>query len=346
MDPRWGTFYALAMPRFARVLLFNTLLAAVLLAAEVASRVLAPTPLPSPLVAGQLEGWVGKREHHATLVWRMTPRVDDEGRAVINEFGFRGPLPGPKRAQELRILSLGESTTAGLRLPLGETYSAVLERALGARTGRRVTVVNAGTGGYSLAQGVAVARLYTDRLEPDLILTYFGYNDFLPRQFRAERDAAAPEDGLEITDRELLRRRALPWNRAHFWLQQHSNFVRWAARRESPELASPRRGRGPRVPAEDRLALYEELREFCDARGIRLVVLVPIYRDFRRHQPFLRELASAHDFEIVDLPAILDPDLGDRQAALLRHGAPESRLERANRHRHRDRLPPSRRSEA
>jgi lysophospholipase L1-like esterase len=314
MDPRGRTFYALFMPRFARVLLFTTILVAVLLTAELGSRLLVPTELPVPIVAGELEGWLGKREQHATLLWRMTPRRDAEGGIVVNALGLRGPLPGPKAPDELRVLSLGESTTAALRLELGETYSAVLERTLGRQEERAVTVINAGTGGYSLAQGVALARLHTSKLEPDLILTYFGYNDFLPPQFRAERDATAPQDSLEITDRELLRRRAQPWNRALFWLRQHSNFARWAAQRNVPELPSGRRGRGRRVPEADRLALYEELRQSCETRGIRLVVLVPIYRQFNRHQPFLRDLATTHGFEVVDLPTLLGPDLGDRHA--------------------------------
>ena len=51
-------------------------------------------------------------------------------------------------------------------------------------------VINAGSSGYTLAQGVALLRRDGLPLEPDMVLTYFGNNDFMRVAFRARRDAA------------------------------------------------------------------------------------------------------------------------------------------------------------
>ena len=46
----------------------------------------------------------------------------------INGDGLRGPDLAAKPPGELRILSLGESTTFGAKLAYEETYSALLEQ--------------------------------------------------------------------------------------------------------------------------------------------------------------------------------------------------------------------------
>lgn len=89
-----------------------------------------------------------------------------------------------------------------------------------------------------------------------------------------------------------------------FWLHGQSNFVRWLQR--PAEELTVRLGRGPRVPLEDRRLLYDELRRLCSENGVRLVVAVPIYREFDRHAALLRELSAAGEFEVVDLPAMLE----------------------------------------
>ncbi|MDH3404989.1 MAG: SGNH/GDSL hydrolase family protein [Acidobacteriota bacterium] len=314
------------MRRAALVLAVNLALLAVLLGAvELASRLLAPTGRPQPLMAATLEDWVTTREFHPLLFWRMSPRRAADGTAVVNELGLRGPLPGKKRAGELRILSLGESTTAAFRLPLERAYTGVAARELEAATGRPVTAINAGVGGYALAQGVTFAKLYGLDLEPDVVLTYFGFNDFLRVGFRAERDAMLDPATAGLTDRELLSARSKPLARALLWLEGRSNFARWAMGRQPPNEL--RRGTKVRVPETDRLFFYEELRELCRARRIRLVVLVPIYRSFHRHERFLRALGDS-GFEVLDLPTLLAPGLPDRRPYFFDPVHPRAELHR------------------
>lgn len=197
------------------MLLANLLATVVLLlGVEGLSRLLAPTLLPEPLIAEDQESWLTNRRFHPLLFWQATPQVGAEGEVLVNELGLRGPLPGPKAADEYRILSLGESTTAAVRLPLEANYSSVLQRELPVLEGRRVRVVNAGVGGYTVAQGHTLLELHGLDLEPDLVLTYFGHNDFIRVAFRVERNARADDRSAGMTDRELLALRRRPWNRA------------------------------------------------------------------------------------------------------------------------------------
>ncbi len=80
-------------------------------------------------------------------------------------------------AEEIRILVLGDSLTAGLGLERRATFPALLERAL-RRDGRAVRVINAGVSGDTTAGGLA--RLDWALAErPDVVILELGANDGL-----------------------------------------------------------------------------------------------------------------------------------------------------------------------
>lgn len=94
-------------------------------------------------------------------------------------------------ARSLRIVALGDSLTAGFRLPPAESFPAQLERALAAR-GHKVEVVNAGVSGDTTAAGLE--RL--DWAVPDgtaAVIVELGANDALrglpPAEARRNLDA-------------------------------------------------------------------------------------------------------------------------------------------------------------
>ncbi len=99
----------------------------------------------------------------------------------INQLGFRGPEIEREKGDRYRIVALGESTTWGLTiLPDDRPWPEVLEARIRAEfdCAVPVEVVNAGVPGWSLVD--QVARLPHDilPLQPDLILSYHGYNGF------------------------------------------------------------------------------------------------------------------------------------------------------------------------
>ena len=110
--------------------------------------------------------------------WHTSPDVHVEFR--INAQGMRDDrdFAYAKPAGVRRIVSLGDSFTAGYEVSGEETFSSVLERALRA-DGRRVEVLNAGVSGYSTAEEALYLERELFRYEPDLVLVSFYSNDLV-----------------------------------------------------------------------------------------------------------------------------------------------------------------------
>jgi acyl-CoA thioesterase I len=101
----------------------------------------------------------------------------------------------PARADQIRILALGDSLTAGYGLPQGDGFTDQLQAALQAR-GYDAVVLNAGVSGDTTAGGVA--RLdWALGDDPDLVIVELGSNDALrgidPAVSRANLDAILTE---------------------------------------------------------------------------------------------------------------------------------------------------------
>ena len=244
--------------------------------------------------------------HDPLLFWSLEPNATDpSGRIRINRHGLRGPEVEPKRTDELRILSLGESTTLAPRLAYRDSYSARLERLLEQQATFPVRVLNAGVSGYTLFQGYQYLRHRGLELDPDIVVLYFGYNDFLPVSFLANRSGDASERVSGLTDRELFEKRRSLRERTHSLLTRHSNLFRALAYGRRPEQdripeAAIEEGH-PRVPESDRRELLEQTIDLCRENAIDLMVVVPWYREFELHAPLLRELEEREHVVVVDL---------------------------------------------
>lgn len=104
----------------------------------------------------------------------------------------------PADAQDVHILALGDSLTAGYGLPNGQGFVPQLEESL-RRNGVRAYVTNAGVSGNTAAQGRARLQWTLDGLKrkPDLAIVALGANDMLrgldPARTRADLDAIMAE---------------------------------------------------------------------------------------------------------------------------------------------------------
>jgi lysophospholipase L1-like esterase len=99
----------------------------------------------------------------------------------INQLGFRGPDINREKGERFRIVAIGESTTFGMTMLANDrTWPDVLEARIrdGYDCSTPVQVINAGVPGWSISN--QLKRLPHDilPLEPDLILSYHGYNGF------------------------------------------------------------------------------------------------------------------------------------------------------------------------
>jgi lysophospholipase L1-like esterase len=103
------------------------------------------------------------------LFWKYSP--DEPG---INSWGFRGKeIEVQKPSNVFRIVFLGDSCTE-------QGYPAMVEEFLNQKYGnahRRFECVSLAVAGYSSHQGKVVAELYGSKLQPDLAVVCFGWND-------------------------------------------------------------------------------------------------------------------------------------------------------------------------
>jgi lysophospholipase L1-like esterase len=270
---------------------------------------------PQPLIARDHPAWAARRRYDPLLFWSLQPNRQHE-LGGTNSLGLRGPEVAPaKPPGEFRVLSLGESTTYGWRIPYTDCYSALLEVELRSRSSRPVRVINAGVPGYSVMQGWLYLQDRGLRLQPDAVLLYFGINDFLPIAFRERRDGGSGDPVAGLTDRELYLERRRPSARLLGWILEWSNLVRGLgalfaddAPPVTAEAAVERVDGAPyrvRVPEADRWSALSAIRNLCADAGIDLVVVIPWYRDFEGHAALLRRFAAGHGLPVVDLPAEL-----------------------------------------
>jgi lysophospholipase L1-like esterase len=115
----------------------------------------------------------------------------------INSRGFRGAEFPLDKGPAYRIVALGESTTFGLNLGREDkTWPELLEQMIRQRLPARrpVEVINAGVPYYSLRENLA--RLPRDilPLQPDMIISYHGFNGFflIDRALQRPRGPPAP----------------------------------------------------------------------------------------------------------------------------------------------------------
>lgn len=162
-------------------------------------------------------GWRGRPGYRA-------PSTAGQPAYAHNSLGLRSPEVGPKGANELRILSLGESSTVGVGVEGGQTYSARLQEILGnSLRPRPVTVINAGVSGYSSFQSLKYLELRGLALEPDLVLFYHELNDYLPSTIR---DPEQSEVEVLLSDRQIYDSGLVRVNR---WFLAHSALYRLAS---------------------------------------------------------------------------------------------------------------------
>jgi lysophospholipase L1-like esterase len=117
------------------------------------------------------------------LLYRIRPTVKQRGIHLTWQPRFdlkiRDPrIFGPKPPGYLRVVALGDSSTYGVNTP--DPWPKLLQQRLdsGPAAGR-VEVLNLGVPGYTLFQGRRVLETRGRRLEPDVVVIYFGWNDHI-----------------------------------------------------------------------------------------------------------------------------------------------------------------------
>jgi len=102
-----------------------------------------------------------------------------EAEVHINNAGFRGRDIEKAKGERYRIFVVGESPTFGTMIQAGDrSWPEVLEALIDdrLRCARPVEVINAGVPGYSLPHNIERIRRAILPLQPDMLISYHGYN--------------------------------------------------------------------------------------------------------------------------------------------------------------------------
>lgn len=241
----------------------------------------------------------------------------------INSRGFRGPEIAADKDGRFRIVALGESTTFGSTIHPGDRpWPELLQEAIASRLDcdAPVEVVNAGIPGWTIRNNNA--RLQSDilPLEPDMILSYHGYNGFA--YLMSELPAMTAEAAPRAPERpsQLLRR-----VETALLLRRFRRRYEAARAAHTPDISPAELLRTPSADA------YRTLARFARAHGIALVVATfnlaanegtpeEVIRFFelafpdvrariasnRLHTRLVRELAPTERFRVIDTSYQLD----------------------------------------
>lgn len=190
-----------------------------MLALEMTVRVLdiPPRPLaPLPIRTYQLsENRVIRYEFRPNYSPSESPFDPSHKGYAINSAGFRDDeFDEAKQEGTIRIIALGDSTTAGNGVPdVSRIFTQLLEKRLNESRGDedpRYEVFNLGVGGYHTMQEVETLRVKGLEYDPDLILLTICMNDFslhgdggVVRRLRKINEASSSDGGAIVYNRLL-----------------------------------------------------------------------------------------------------------------------------------------------
>ena len=259
-------------PLGKRLLLAAAVLVGMLIAAELIVRMLLNQPVSirfsqdtDELKQLQLERFSGVLASDPDRFWRLVPhsRLPESGPGprgpffgvISNGHGFREDhaVSATKPAGETRILFLGDSCTFGYGVGFNETYVAGCENRLNEQyPDRHFECINAGVPGYSLFQGWRVLDVEGPRIQPDIVVVCFGFNDRSEWDGRSDLEHAAVAPPGWLAPSQLATR---------LWQLGHQPA-------ERPTM-NPR----PRVSPEEYRGLLTRIRQRTRRLGARLVLI-------------------------------------------------------------------------
>jgi lysophospholipase L1-like esterase len=87
-------------------------------------------------------------------------------------------IPLKKEDNEIRIATIGASTTANINLNFDENWPGQLVNKLQQKfPGKKITLINAAVPGYDTSQSIANLSLRVMPYKPDIVIIYHAYND-------------------------------------------------------------------------------------------------------------------------------------------------------------------------
>ena len=125
---------------------------------------------------------------HPFLLYTSTPNFNGilpliepnkEYKITINSHGFRTKEFYPKLPWKVRIIIMGDSFMWGYNANQEETTAVVLESIIHKTISKDVEVLSLGIPSYSNVRYAALARIYLDYLNPDIVIVAIDQSDYI-----------------------------------------------------------------------------------------------------------------------------------------------------------------------
>lgn len=274
---------------------------------EVALRLFSPQKILPRYVTDSGFGvkvhWPNLVTHHSTSEYRIEIRTNSLGMRADREYPFDKP------AGTYRVVGVGDSFTIGYEVEVEDCYLSRLERNL-RDAGKSLEVLNLGVSGFGTAEELIMLRERGFKFQPDAVIVGYFDND-IGDNTRSQLFALQPDGALQQRNSSYLPAvkaqdflfsfaayRFLAEN-SHlmcFVREQASEIVQKRMRKKSAAVQSLSNDDEAKLTA----ALLDEVKRECDARGIRLYVLVIPSPDNTSNFPraFLKNVGPAN---IVDM---------------------------------------------
>ncbi|WP_419191577.1 SGNH/GDSL hydrolase family protein [Engelhardtia mirabilis] len=162
----------------------------------------------------------GRGLHQITIGTLWEPRPGAEIPMAPGEFvnsaGFRGPeREVAKPDGVVRVLTLGDSSSFGMKVAYDECYTAQLEQNLRG-AGLDAETIAGGVIGYTIAQGLERFRKLSV-YSPDVVVLAFGaVNELYPAQGLPDRPKIAHQKGVGFSKTDVLRANSKLVQLAHY----------------------------------------------------------------------------------------------------------------------------------
>jgi len=238
------------------------------------------------------------------LFWRLLPLANTDldpshpATHRINSMGFRdNEFEKEKGANELRVITLGDSCTFGDGVANWDTYAKNLEKSLRkVLPDKKVTVINAGVPGYTSYQARTYLELELLALKPDLVTLYVGFNDNVPASNSIpDANRVTKNTGLYTTYSFLRTLKVVQFLDALV-----TKYIRPI---NQPVISTEEGHNTFRVPLEDYRNNLCAIKNLGDTHGFKVILMtlphVPFYESERN--PWIRKGAESCQIPMIDL---------------------------------------------
>ncbi len=127
---------------------------------------------------------------HGRRAWALSPgteMVETNVRVRVNRLALRGPDLLEKQPNEIRLMTVGDSSVFGFGVEEEDVFGAVAASQLASTWGKAVVPINGGTPGYTSVQALHTLQDVGHIVQPDIVVIATLWSDLFQTETPIER---------------------------------------------------------------------------------------------------------------------------------------------------------------